>query len=83
MMRYVGGLYEHENSTVSNNRQSKYKRSLEPKKKEVARGWRTLHNEQLHKLYASPCIIRAIKSKRMRWEGYAAWMGVVKNAYKI
>jgi hypothetical protein len=29
-----------------------------PKRKEVAGGWRRLHNEELHNLYASPNIIR-------------------------
>jgi len=28
-----------------------------------------MHNEELHNLYASPDIIRAIKSTRMRWRG--------------
>jgi hypothetical protein len=28
--------------------------------------WRKLHNEELHNLYSSPSIIRAIKSRRMR-----------------
>jgi hypothetical protein len=27
--------------------------------------WRKLHNEELHDLYSSPCIIRIIKSRRM------------------
>jgi len=31
----------------------------------MAEGWRRLHNEKLHKLYASPNIIRAIKSREM------------------
>jgi len=33
-----------------------------PKKEEVAGGWSRLHNEELHNLYASPNIIRVIKS---------------------
>jgi hypothetical protein len=32
--------------------------SFGPKKTEVARGWRRLHNEEFHNLYASPFIIR-------------------------
>jgi hypothetical protein len=38
-----------------------------PKRKEIAGGWRRLHNEELHNLYASPNIIRVIKSRSMRW----------------
>jgi hypothetical protein len=33
----------------------------------VAEDWRRLHNEELHKLYTSPNIIRVIKSMRMGW----------------
>jgi hypothetical protein len=32
-----------------------------PKKEEVAGGWRRLHNEELHNLYASPNV-RVIQS---------------------
>jgi hypothetical protein len=32
-----------------------------PKRDEVTRGWRKLHNEELHNLYSSPSIIRMIK----------------------
>jgi hypothetical protein len=31
------------------------------KREEVAGGWRSLHNEELHNLYASSDIIRVIK----------------------
>jgi hypothetical protein len=47
-----------------------------PKKDEVMIGWRRLHNEELHDLYSSPGIIRIIESRRMRWAGHVARMGV-------
>jgi hypothetical protein len=37
-----------------------------PKTDEVMEGWGKLHNEELHKLYSSPGIIRMTKSRRMR-----------------
>jgi hypothetical protein len=49
----------------------------------VNRGWRKLHNEELHNLYSFPSIIRIIKSRRMRWAGYVARMGEKRNAYRI
>jgi len=36
------------------------------KMEEVVGGWRRLHNEELHNLYASLSIIRVIISKRLR-----------------
>jgi hypothetical protein len=50
------------------------------KREEVAGGWRTLHNEELHNLYASPNIVRVIKSKRMRWTVHEERMGEM-NVY--
>jgi hypothetical protein len=41
------------------------RRIFGPKMEEVARGWRRLHNEELHNLYVSQNIIREIKSRRM------------------
>jgi hypothetical protein len=41
------------------------RRIYEPKREEVAGGWRRLHNEELHNVYASPNIVRVIKSRSM------------------
>jgi hypothetical protein len=53
------------------------------KRDEVTGEWRKLHNEELHDLYSSPCIIRIIKKRRMRWAGYVALMGEKRNAYRL
>jgi hypothetical protein len=44
-----------------------------PKRDEVRREWRKLHNEELNDLYSS--LSRAVKSRRMRWAGHVAHMG--------
>jgi hypothetical protein len=54
-----------------------------PKRDEVTRDWRKLHNEELHGLYSSPSIVRVIKARRMRWAGHVARVGVVRGAYNI
>jgi hypothetical protein len=53
------------------------------KREEVAGGWRRLHDEELHNLYASPNIIRAVKSRRMRWVVHVRCKGEMRNTYKI
>jgi len=45
--------------------------------------WRELHNDELHSLYSSPNIIRAIKSRRMRWAGHVARMGEGRCVYRV
>ena len=38
--------------------------------------WRKLHNEELYDLYFSPNIVRVINSRRMRWAGHVARVGI-------
>jgi hypothetical protein len=52
------------------------RRIFGPKRDEVTRERRKLHNEEIRDLYASPSIIRIIKSRRMRWAGHVAQMGI-------
>jgi hypothetical protein len=40
---------------------------VDPKREEVTGGYRRLHNEEIHNLYASSNIIRVTESRRMRW----------------
>jgi hypothetical protein len=49
----------------------------------VTGGWRKLHNEELHGLYSSPSIIKAVKARKMRWAGHVARKREVRGAYKI
>jgi len=45
--------------------------------------WRRLHNEELNDLYCSSNIVRVIKSRRMRWAGHVARMGVERGMYRV
>jgi hypothetical protein len=57
------------------------RRIFGPKRDEVTRGWRKLHNEELYNLYSSPSIIRMIKEDEM---GRAcSTNGERRNAYRI
>jgi hypothetical protein len=59
------------------------RRMCGPKMDEVAGGWRRLHNEELHDLYAASHFIRVIKSIRIRWVGHVACVGEIRSAYNI
>jgi hypothetical protein len=54
------------------------RRIIGPKRDQMTGGWRKLHNEELHKLYSSPSIIRLIKSRRTGRASHAARMGRTK-----
>jgi hypothetical protein len=43
-----------------------------PRRDKMVRGWRKLHNEELHNLYSSPSIIRMIMSREMGWSRHVA-----------
>jgi hypothetical protein len=45
------------------------RRIFGPKRMEGAEGWRRLHTEELHNLYASANISRVIKSRRIGRRG--------------
>jgi hypothetical protein len=59
------------------------RRIFGPKRDEVMGEWRKLHDEELHNLYPSPYIIRQIKSRRMRWTGHVACMGVERKVHRV
>jgi len=50
------------------------RRIFEPRRDEVRREWRSLH-EELNDLYSSSNIVLVIKSRRIRWAGHVARMG--------
>jgi hypothetical protein len=49
----------------------------------VAGSWIRFYNVELHNVYASKNIIRAKKSRRMRWAGHVTGMEEIRNAFKI
>jgi len=56
------------------------RRIFGPKRDEVTGEWRKLHNEELNYLY---CIVRVIKSKKIRWAGHVACMGERRGVYRV
>jgi hypothetical protein len=52
-------------------------------KREEDGSWRKLHNDELHRLYSSPNIVRVIKSRRMKWAGHVALMGWGRGVYRF
>jgi hypothetical protein len=59
------------------------RRIVGPRRDEVMGGWKKLHSEELHGLYASPSIIRIMKSRRMRWAGHVAQMVEKSIAHRL
>jgi hypothetical protein len=59
------------------------RRKFVPKRHEGTGKWINAHNEELTDLYSKPNIIRVIKPRRMRWEGYVARSEERRSAYRI
>jgi hypothetical protein len=59
------------------------RRIFGPKRDEKIRGWRKLHNEELHNLYCSPSISRTMRSRRMRWAGDVVRIGEKRNVCRV
>ena len=59
------------------------RRIFGPKRDEVTREWRKLHNEELNDLYSSPNMLRVMKSRRMRWAGHVSRMGKGRGVYRV
>jgi hypothetical protein len=59
------------------------RRIFEPKRDEVRREWRRLHNKEPCDLYSSPNTIRVFKPRILRWEGHVARMGESRGACKV
>jgi hypothetical protein len=59
------------------------RRIFRPKRDEIIRDWRKLHNEELNDLYSSSKTFQMIKSRRMRWVGHVAHIGGRKGVYRV
>jgi hypothetical protein len=79
-IRFLTAIQEHKLRVFENR---VLRRIFGPKRDEVTGGWRKLHDEELHNLYASSSIIRIIKSRRMRWAEPVAGMGEKKTVYRL
>jgi hypothetical protein len=59
------------------------RRVFGPKRDEVTGEWKKLHNEELNDLYSLPNIVLVVKSRRMRWAGHVARMGVDRGVHRV
>ena len=74
-------MMEERRITVFEN--SVLRRIFGPKRDEVVREWRKLHNEELNDLYCSPNSVRVIKSRRIRLAEHVARMGERRGLYRV
>ena len=58
------------------------RRIFGPKRDEVTREWRKLHNEELNDLCSTPNI-QVTELRRLRWAWYVAHMGERRGVYRV
>jgi hypothetical protein len=58
------------------------RRIFGPKRDEVTKEWRKLHNEELNDLYSSPNIFPVIKSRRIRLAGHIVRIEERRGVYR-
>ena len=58
------------------------RRVFGPKRDEVTREWRKLHNE-VRDLHSLPNIVWVVKSRRMRWSGHVARMVEGRGVHRV
>jgi hypothetical protein len=58
------------------------RRVFGPKRDEVARAWRKLH-EELNDLYSLPNIVQVVKLRLMRWAGHVVCMGEDRGVHRV
>jgi len=59
------------------------RRLFGPKRDEVTKEWRKLHNKELNDMCCSHNIVRAIKSRRMRWVAHVVRMEERRGVYRV
>jgi hypothetical protein len=59
------------------------RRIFGPKMDEVTGQWRRLHKKERYALLSSPDTIRVIKSRKLRWAGHVARIGVRRGEYRV
>jgi len=59
------------------------RRIFGPKRDEVTREWRKLHNEEQNNLCSTSKLVRVIKSRRMIWAEHVALLGEKRGAYRL
>jgi len=59
------------------------RRAFGPKREEVSGEWRKIRIELLNDLHSLPNIFRVIKSRRVRWAGHVASMGITRGVFRV